>query len=123
VSDRRVGIRRTQYTTSHEQEDIWITQVEFPTKEGEWKHRVLRRPSVEKNKKGSFPSHIPEQELEETVDHKSLERSTTNQLQLIAELGSCVFTSYISRITSITNAASRENNAIRRRWHIWGPST
>ena len=80
MNDRRVETIRTQYTTSHEQEDIWVTQVEFPTEEGKWKHCVLRRPPVEKNKKGSFPSHIPDQELEETVDHKSLKHGGIDQL-------------------------------------------
>ena len=79
MNNNRVGSKRTQYTTSHEHEDIWVAQVEFPTKEGKWKHCVLRRPPVEKNKKGSFPSHIPDQELEETVDHKSLKHGVIDQ--------------------------------------------
>lgn len=68
---------------------------------------------MEKNKKGSFPSHIPDQELEETVDDKSLKHGAIDQLKPIAEPDSWVRTSYMSRITSITNAASKENNAIR----------
>jgi hypothetical protein len=72
-------MRRTQYTAFHEQEDVWVTQVEFPTKEGKRKHGVFRGPSVQKNEKGSFSSHISDQELKETVDHKSLKDGATNQ--------------------------------------------
>jgi hypothetical protein len=49
VQDHRVGTKRTQNTPFHEQEDVWITQVEFPAKEGERKYGVLRGSSVEKN--------------------------------------------------------------------------
>jgi len=67
---------------------------------------------VEKDKQGSFPSHVPNQELKETVDHISLERGTIDQLHGKLYLTS-TRTSYISRITSMTNAASRENSAMR----------
>ena len=79
MNNRRVGVIRTQYTTFHEQEDVWVTQVEFPAKESERKHGGLRGSSVKKDKKGSFPSHIPNQELKETVDYESLKDDATNQ--------------------------------------------
>ena len=34
---------------------------------------------MEKNKQGSFPSHISNQELEETVDYESLKHGATCQ--------------------------------------------
>ena len=77
LRDCRVGARLTQDTTFHEQEDVWIAQVEFSAEEGEREHRGLRGPPVEKNKQGTFSPHIANQELEKTVDHKSLKHGAT----------------------------------------------